>query len=81
MNEQLQNVRLYSRQPVDDVAEMPSVYAQKRFKPIHTLWAVIVSLLLQVIYFNPIRKSFCRIFTAVLVDKTFFYCTVHHISM
>jgi len=47
--ERPEGVRPYSRQPVDDNAEMPSVYAQKRFKPIYTLWAILVSLLLQVI--------------------------------
>lgn len=47
--ERPQSVRLHNRQPADDIAEMPSVYAQKRFKPIYTLWAILVSLLLQVI--------------------------------
>jgi len=49
LGEQTQGVQLYHRQPADDIAEMPSIYAQKRFKPIYTLWAIGVSLMLQVI--------------------------------
>jgi len=87
LGERPRNVQLHNRQPVDDIAELPSIYAQKRFKPIRTLWAIVASLLMQVIenYLKFVWIAFillCKVGFCIVLFRLkqcavmFLYCTM-----